>query len=69
MVRACAFVAGVFLLESGTDRFIDHTAIVARRLRISETIIVLFTVGAEWEEVSMHSVIDQIDTDLTSWRW
>jgi Ca2+/Na+ antiporter len=47
------FVTALFLLESGADRFIDHTAIVACRLGISETLIALVTAGAEWEEVSL----------------
>jgi hypothetical protein len=47
------FVTALFLLESGADRFIDHTAIVACRLGISKTLIALVTAGAEWEEVSL----------------
>jgi Ca2+/Na+ antiporter len=46
-----AFIAGLFLLEFGADRFIDHTAIVATRLGVSQTLIALLTAGAEWEEV------------------
>lgn len=46
-----SFVSGLFLLEFGADRFIDHTAIVAKRLGVSETLIALITAGAEWEEV------------------
>jgi hypothetical protein len=46
-----AFIATLFLLEFGADKFIDHTAIVARRTRIPETIIGLLTAGGEWEEV------------------
>lgn len=49
-----AFLAGLFL-EYGADRFIDHTAIGAHRLGISQTLIALLTVGAEWEEVSSHA--------------
>ena len=45
------FIATLFLLEFGADKFIDHTAVVARRTRISETIIGLLTAGGEWEEV------------------
>jgi hypothetical protein len=33
-----AFVAGAFLLEYGADRFVDHTALVAERLGISQTL-------------------------------
>jgi hypothetical protein len=46
-----AFIAGLFLLNYGADVFIDHTAIVATRLGISETLVALLTAGAEWEEV------------------
>ena len=49
--NASAFVAGLFLLQFGADRFIDHTAIVARRLGVSQTLVALLTAGAEWEEV------------------
>jgi hypothetical protein len=46
-----AFIAGLFVLESGADKFIDHTAKVAARLRVPPTLIALLTAGAEWEEV------------------
>jgi hypothetical protein len=49
-----SFVTALFLLESGADKFIDHTAIVARRINVSETTIGLITAGAEWEEVCAH---------------
>jgi hypothetical protein len=52
LYNAAAFIAAVFLLESGADRFIDHTAITARRLGVSETTIALLTAGCEWEEAS-----------------
>ncbi|KAF2271507.1 uncharacterized protein EI97DRAFT_497181 [Westerdykella ornata] len=48
-----AFIATLFLLEFGADKFIDHTAIVARRTRVPETIIGLLTAGAEWEELAV----------------
>ncbi|MCJ1480352.1 hypothetical protein MMC06_000507 [Schaereria dolodes] len=48
-----AFVGGLFLLENGADRFIDHTAIIATRLRVSPTLIALLTSGAEWEELAV----------------
>jgi Ca2+/Na+ antiporter len=47
-----AFLATLFLLEFGADKFINHTAIVARRTGLSEIIIGLLTAGGEWEEVS-----------------
>ena len=46
-----AFIAGLSLLEFGADAFIDNTAVVARRMRVSETLVALLTAGAEWEEV------------------
>jgi hypothetical protein len=49
-----AFVATLFLLEFGADKFIDHTAIVARRTGIPETIVGLLTAGGEWEEVRLQ---------------
>lgn len=48
-----AFIAALFLLEAGADKFIDHTAIVARRIGVSQAVVGLLTVGAEWEEVSV----------------
>ncbi|KAF2014071.1 hypothetical protein BU24DRAFT_452834 [Aaosphaeria arxii CBS 175.79] len=47
------FVATLFLLEFGADKFIDHTTIVAHRTGISETVISLVTVGGEWEELAV----------------
>ncbi|KAL0471047.1 Sodium/calcium exchanger domain-containing protein [Neurospora intermedia] len=46
-----SFIAGLFLLECGADKFIDHTAIVAKRLNVSPTLVGLLTCGAEWEEL------------------
>ncbi|KAE8448099.1 hypothetical protein EG329_009864 [Mollisiaceae sp. DMI_Dod_QoI] len=46
-----AFIGGLFVLEFGADKFIDHTAKVAARLRIPPTLIALLTAGAEWEEL------------------
>ncbi|KAH6697360.1 hypothetical protein F5X68DRAFT_4139 [Plectosphaerella plurivora] len=51
LYNAAAFITALFLLESGADKFIDHTAIVARRLNVSETAIALLTAGCEWEEL------------------
>jgi len=45
------FVAAIFLLDYGADKFIDHTAVVASRLGVSQTLVALLTAGAEWEEV------------------
>ncbi|KAH9203866.1 hypothetical protein DL95DRAFT_499940 [Leptodontidium sp. 2 PMI_412] len=55
--NAGAFTAGLFLLEFGADRFINHTAIVARRLGVSQTLIALLTAGAEWERCAFLAVV------------
>lgn len=49
--NVASFICALFVLEFGADKFIDHTAIVARRTGISQAIIGLLTAGAEWEEV------------------
>ncbi|KAF4440343.1 hypothetical protein F53441_12291 [Fusarium austroafricanum] len=49
--NVAAFISTLFLLEFGADKFVDHTAIVARRTGISDTVIALLTAGAEWEEL------------------
>ncbi|KXH37707.1 hypothetical protein CNYM01_06721 [Colletotrichum nymphaeae SA-01] len=51
--NAAVFISTLFLLEAGADKFVDHTAIVARRTGIPDTLIALITAGAEWEEVSL----------------
>ncbi len=45
------FIAAIFLLDYGADKFIEHTAIVASRIGVSQTLVALLTAGAEWEEV------------------
>jgi hypothetical protein len=55
--NAGAFATGLFLLEYGADRFVDSTAIVARRFGVSQTLIALLTAGAEWEEVRFRAII------------
>ena len=54
--NVASFVCALFVLEFGADKFIDHTAIVARRTGISPALIGLLTAGAEWEEVRELSV-------------
>lgn len=49
--NVAVFICTLFVLELGSDKFVDHTAIVARRTGIPDTIIALLTAGAEWEEV------------------
>ncbi|KAJ5262182.1 hypothetical protein N7524_007487 [Penicillium chrysogenum] len=51
--NVATLIAGVFVLEFGADKFIDHTVIVGRRLGISQTVIALLTAGAEWEELAV----------------
>ncbi|KAK1637494.1 hypothetical protein BDP81DRAFT_372227 [Colletotrichum phormii] len=51
--NAAVFISTLFLLETGADKFVDHTAIVARRTGIPDTLIALVTAGAEWEELAV----------------
>jgi len=51
--NVCSVITGLFLLEWGSDKFIDHTVIVAKRLGVSPALISLLTAGAEWEEVRL----------------
>ncbi|KAI9048611.1 hypothetical protein LZ554_007443 [Drepanopeziza brunnea f. sp. 'monogermtubi'] len=46
-----AFIGGLFVLEFGADKFIDHTAKLASRTGIPPTLVALLTAGAEWEEL------------------
>ena len=54
--NVASFICALFVLEFGADKFIDHTAIVARRTGISQALIGLLTAGAEWEEVCGSSI-------------
>ena len=47
-----SFICALFVLEFGADKFIDNTAVVARRTGIPQGVIALLTAGAEWEEVT-----------------
>lgn len=49
--NTCALIGGLFVLQVGADLFTRYTAIIARRVGISETFVALLTVGTEWEEV------------------
>lgn len=51
LYHVASFICAVFVLEIGADKFIDHTAVVAKRTGIPEVVIGLLTAGAEWEEV------------------
>lgn len=46
-----AFVCGLLVLERGADIFVDGSAVLARQLGISPTLVGLLTCGAEWEEL------------------
>ena len=48
-----AFIGGLFVLEFGADKFINHIAKIASRTGIPPTFVALLTAGAEWEEVCM----------------
>lgn len=64
------FVAGVFVLDYGADKFVDHTVIVGRRLGISQTLVALLTAGAEYEEVYSSSFCCiYANSIVTSSRW
>ncbi len=62
--NTATFIAAVVLLDIGADKFVDHTAIIARRLGVSATLIVLLTAGAEWEEVSRRILMWPSDYEL-----
>ncbi|KAK2625182.1 hypothetical protein QTJ16_005551 [Diplocarpon rosae] len=46
-----AFIGGLFVLEFGADKFIDHTGKIASRTGLPPTLVALLTAGAEWEEL------------------
>ncbi|KAK3644789.1 hypothetical protein LTR56_009454 [Elasticomyces elasticus] len=48
-----AFICALFVLDYGADQFVDHTAIVAKRTGVPQTLIALLTAGAEWEELAV----------------
>lgn len=51
--NVASFICALFVLEYGADKFIHHTAIVAERTGIPESVIGLLTAGAEWEELAV----------------
>ncbi|GJJ07252.1 hypothetical protein Clacol_001452 [Clathrus columnatus] len=51
LFNVSAFICAVFVLDYGADKFVDHTVILAKKLKLSETLIALLTAGAEWEEL------------------
>ena len=52
LFNLAVFTAGLVLLESSADKFVDQVAVVAKRHGLPQTLIALLTAGAEWEEVS-----------------
>jgi hypothetical protein len=61
-----AFVAALFVLEWGANRFLDNTAKVASRLRIPPTLVALLIAGAEWEEVNFPTPIPQFPRPISN---
>ncbi|KAK4130870.1 hypothetical protein BT67DRAFT_389860 [Trichocladium antarcticum] len=60
-----SFAAGLFLLQHGAEKFMDHTAVVAKRLDVSPLLIGLLTCGAEWEGLVVIAVaLSQKNPDL-----
>lgn len=53
LYSTAVFICALFVLEFGADKFIDHTAILAKRTGIPEGLIALLTAGAEWEELAV----------------
>jgi Ca2+/Na+ antiporter len=51
LLNTVIFLLSLVILERSADSFVDSTAVVARRLRISAVLVGLLTAGAEWEEV------------------
>ncbi|KAI1049109.1 hypothetical protein LB506_004637 [Fusarium annulatum] len=49
--NVAVFISTLFLLEFGAGKFVDHTAIVARRTGIPGSVIALLTAGAESSKI------------------
>jgi hypothetical protein len=54
-----ALVAGLFLLQYGTDSFIENSALILEQMGVSPTLSHLLTAGAEWEEAGLENPIIQ----------
>lgn len=69
--NTATFIAGIFVLDYGADKFVDHTVVVGQRLGISPTLIALLTAGAEYEEVLLNVYRFQMHTDksVSSLLW
>ncbi|KAK0104837.1 hypothetical protein ONS95_005104 [Cadophora gregata] len=61
LFNICAFIASLFLLQTGAFLFTVNTATIARRCGIPEMLIALLTDGAEWEELAIvaASIVQQ----------
>ncbi len=51
LLAVLAVIAGMVLLEVGADKLTDAVQALAMRLRTSEAVVGLLTVGGEWEEL------------------
>ncbi|ACZ41432.1 sodium/calcium exchanger membrane region [Thermobaculum terrenum ATCC BAA-798] len=51
LLAVLAVIAGMVLLEAGADKLTDAVQSLATRLRSSEAVVGLLTVGGEWEEL------------------
>ena len=51
LLAVLAVIAGMVLLEAGADKLTDAVQALAARLRTSEAVVGLLTVGGEWEEL------------------
>jgi Ca2+/Na+ antiporter len=49
--NSCSLIAALVVFQNGADLFIDHSALIARRFGVSETLVALLIAGSEWEEV------------------
>lgn len=69
--NTATFIAGIFVLDYGADKFVDHTVVVGQRVGISPTLIALLTAGAEYEEVLLTVYRFQMHTDkhVSSLLW
>ncbi|KAL7266411.1 hypothetical protein RUND412_011046 [Rhizina undulata] len=53
LFNVASFICALFVLEFGADKFVDNTAVVARRLGVPQVLVALLTAGAEWEELAV----------------
>jgi Ca2+/Na+ antiporter len=58
--NTCSLIAALFVFQNGADLFIDHSALIARRFGVSETLVALLIAGSEWEEVVSPLLINAL---------